>query len=116
MDTQLMRSWMAHIQEAYEGETAVKQSINRNLIQYGQEAARMQTESGNPPPDYPQLKVAADLMNILHTYVDELSQSETLKSAPALTLLSKLKNVRMNQMAKQLDNVARIPTPKDDKS
>ena len=116
MSSTSMRLWIGQIQEAYEGETSIKQAVNRDLIQYGQEAARMQTATGNPPPDYPQLKVAADLMNILHTYVDELSQSETLKSAPALTLLSKLKNVRMNQMAKQLDNVARIPTPKDDKS
>ena len=111
-----MRLWITQIQEAYEGETALKQTINRNLVQYGQEADRMQTASGNPPADYPQLKTAADLMNLLHTYVDELSQSDTLKSAPALTLLSKLKNVRMNQMSKQLDNVARMPTPKDDKS
>lgn len=115
MSSTSMRLWIEQIQEAYEGETTLKQSINRNLIQYGQEAARMQTASGNPPEDYPQLKVAADLMNMLHTYVDELSQSETLQSAPALTLLSKLKNVRMNQMSKQLDNVARIPTPKETK-
>jgi len=110
-----MRLWIHQIQEAYEGETSVKQAVSRNLILYGQEADRMQSAGGAPPPDYAQLKTAADLMNLLHTYVDELSQSDTLTSAPALTLLSKLKSMRLNQSAQQLDQVARIPTPPDTK-
>lgn len=106
-----MRLWIAHIQEAYEGETPLKQVINRNQTQYGAEAERMQGAGGAPAPDYPQLKTAADLMHMLDDYVQELSQSDSLKQAPALVLLSKLKAHNLDQMAQQLDRIAKLPQP-----
>ena len=115
MATNTLRSWMNQVQEAYEGETPLKQVINRNQTQYGAEAGRMQTASGAPPPDYPQLKTAADLMHMLDDYVNELSQSDSLKQAPAMVLLSKLKSQNLDQMAQQLDRIAKIPQPKSDK-
>jgi hypothetical protein len=107
-----IRNWITHIQEAYEGETQLKQTINRNQTMYGQEATRMQTAGSAPPSDYPQLKTAADLLHMLDDYVQELSQSDSLKQGPALVLLSKLKSQNMDQMAQQLDRIAKIPQAK----
>lgn len=103
---------MHHIQEAYEGETHLKQVINRNQTQYGAEADRMQTAGGSPPKNYPQLKTAADLMRVLDTYVTELSQGDVFKQGPAMVLLSKLKAQNLGQMSQQLDRIAKIPQPK----
>ena len=106
-----MRLWITHIQEAYEGETPLKQVINRNQTQYGAEAERMQTAGGTPPPDYPQLKTAADLMHMLDDYVNELSQSDGFSQGPAMVLLSKLKSQHLDQIAQQLDRIAKIQQP-----
>ena len=103
---------MNQVQEAYEGETPLKQVINRNQTQYGAEAERMQVAGGTPPSDYPQLKTAADLMHMLDDYVQELSQSDSLQQGPALVLLSKLKSQNLDQMAQQLDRIAKIPQSK----
>jgi hypothetical protein len=110
-----IRSWITHIQEAYEGEIPLKQTVTRNLTQYGAEAERMQRAGSSPPTDYAQLKTAADLMRILHTYVDELSQSDALTQSPAMVLLSKLKSQRVDQTAQQLDGIAKLPAPQDEK-
>ena len=115
MDTQLMRSWMAHIQEAYEGETTLKQAITRNLTLYGQEASRMQAAGGNPPKNYPEVKTAADLLSLLGEYVDAISDSDVLKSGPALTLLSRLKAQNPERGAQELDKVAKMPAPDQEK-
>jgi len=111
-----LAQWRNQISEAYEGETTLKQVINRNQTQYGAEATRMQTAGGAPASDYPQLKTAADLLHMLDDYVQELSQSDSLKQGPALVLLSKLKSQNMDQMAQQLDRVAKIPQPKSEQT
>jgi hypothetical protein len=109
-----LRRWITHIQEAYEGETTLKQAITRNHTQYGAEADRMQKAGGEPPADYPQLKTAADLMHMLHDHVTELSQSDALKQGAGMVLLSRLKSHNLDQMAQQLDRIAKIPQPKSD--
>ena len=115
MDTQLMRSLISQIQEAYEGEITINQNITRNLQQYGREASRMELAGRDPLEDYAKIKTAADLMKVLDAYVIELSDKNALQQGPALTLLSKLKAQNLKRTAQQLDQVAKMPAPDQEK-
>jgi len=106
-----MRSWMTQLQEAYEGETTLKQTITRNLQQYGQEASRMELTGGKPQADYAKIKTAADLIRILDMYVDELSIKDALQPGPAMVLLSRLKAQNLEKGSQQLDQLAKMPAP-----
>ena len=116
METRLMRSWISHIQEAYEGERTLDQTITRNLTQYGQEASRMELAGGDPQPDYPKLKTAADLMRVLDQYIDELGKSDALEDGAAPVLLARLKALNLERNAQQLDQIAKIPAPEPNKT
>lgn len=108
-----MRLWMDQITEAYEGERMLDQTITRNLQQYAQEAHRLKfTAGGSPQADYAQIKTAADLMRVLDKYIDVLAQSDQLKAGAAPVLLSRLRAQNLERGAQQLDQIARMPAPK----
>lgn len=110
-----MRSLISQIQEAYEGEITINQTITRNLQQYGREASRMELAGRDPLEDYAKIKTAADLMKVLDAYVIELSDKNALQQGPALTLLSKLKAQNLKRTAQQLDQIAKMPAPDQEK-
>lgn len=108
-----MRSWINQLQEAYEGEIALNQAITRNMQKYDVDASRLAATSRPPLADYAQILTVADLMKVLDTYVDKLSQSDSLPPGPALTLLSRLKSQNLDRTAQQLDQITKMPQPQE---
>lgn len=99
------------MQEAYEGERTLTQTVTRNQTQYAQEMDRMQKSGVDLQSDYVTLKTAADLLRVLDDQIQNLALSDTLQQGPAKILLSRIKNMNLERNAQQLDQIAKIPAP-----
>lgn len=115
MSSQDMNHWRNIVQEAWDGELSMKPVITRNMQQYGREASIAQKAGRPMSGSYPQLKTAADLVHTLDMLIKELSKQPDLEKGLGASILSKLHNVNLSRTALQLDQVAKLPPPKETK-
>jgi hypothetical protein len=102
--THEIRQWTTIVDEAVEGETDFARSIEKNLKLYGREAAQFDL-----PKDYPEIKTAADLLNIFSKYIQ--TSVDSIEDPLAQSLLSRLKNLNPTSISRQLDNLAKAKNP-----
>lgn len=101
-----MRLYAQMIQEAVDGTTDLRKSVDRIQKLYGQEADRFDL-----PDDYVPQKVLSDLMQLTHEYIE--SSRELIKDPRALVLLRTITNQRLDTKSDQLDQFARLPNPEE---
>ena len=99
-----IQTWRQIVSEAYEGETKLNTDIQQGQINYGREAAQFKL-----PTDYPAIKTVADLLNSIDDYIK--ASSDVVKDPVALALMSRLKNLNLQNMGNSLDRVAKLPNP-----
>ena len=99
-----MRLFSQLIQEAVDGTTDLRKSMDRIQKLYAQEADRFDL-----PDDYVPQKVLSDLMQLTHEYMQ--SSKQLIKDPRALVLLRTITNQRLDAKSQQLDQFARLPNP-----
>lgn len=104
MSSERMRHWAQVVNEAVEGSTDIDRSTTANLIKYGREAAQFSL-----PPDYPQIKTAADLMQSLDRFIQQ--SVDAIKDPMAKSMLSRVANTNPARTAAELDRLAKAPNP-----
>ncbi len=100
-----IQTWRQIVSEAYEGETQIDRMVQQGQVNYGREAAQFQL-----PADYPAIKTVSVLLNSLDDYIK--ASSDVVKDPVALALMSRLKNLNLQNMGNSLDRVSKLPNPK----
>lgn len=99
-----IKHWIKLVNEAYEGSIQIDQTIHKDQIKYGQEAAQFKM-----PTDYPQIKTIADLLQSLDRYVE--AAKDHIDDPLAQSIISRLRNTHPARTAMDLDRLAKAANP-----